>query len=214
MEEISVVRVQAMKDKAMFAEMLVQQKPIKFQVDCEASANILPNKHVGGVDLAPCSQSLVMWNGTRVKPMGACALQVVNPQNNTKYQYKVRFLVVRENLTPLLGLNATEKMGLLTVHKENFVDLVVKYTDVFDNGLGKLPGKVHLQVDPACQPVIPPARKVPISVRENFKCVSREMFQKHLHQELLGLLGVKCIADDVLIYGTDVADHDSNLEFH
>jgi len=33
-----------------------------------------------------------------------------------------------------------------------------------------------------------------------------------LNQELLGLLGVKCIADDVLIYGRDDADHDSSLE--
>jgi len=61
-------------------------------------------------------------------------------------------------------------MGLLTVHKENFVsivnnlenDLANSNPDVFDNGLGKLPGKVHLQIDPACQPVILPARKVPV----------------------------------------------------
>ena len=89
----------------------------------------------------------------------------------------MRFLVVKESLNPLLGLNATEKMSLLTVHKENFVsvvenlenDLANNYPDVFDNGLGKLPGKVHLQVDPACQPVILPARKVPVSVKEKFK---------------------------------------------
>ncbi|PFX14360.1 Retrovirus-related Pol polyprotein [Stylophora pistillata] len=136
-----------MKDKAVFAEMLVKQKPVRFQVDCGASANILPHKHVENVHLAPCSQSLVMWNGTKVKPVGTCALPVVNPRNNIKY--KVRFLVVKENLTPLLGLNATEKMSLLTVHKASFVwvvenlenDLVIKYADVFDEGLGKLPGK-------------------------------------------------------------------------
>ena len=48
---------------------------------------------------------------------------------------QIRFLVVQEDLTPFLGLNATEKMKLLTVHKENFVnvvesasnDLTVKY---------------------------------------------------------------------------------------
>ena len=59
-------------------------------------------------------------------------------------------------------------MGLLTMHKENFVsivenlenDLANKYPDVFDNGLGKLPEKVNLKVDLACQPVILPARKV------------------------------------------------------
>ena len=68
-------------------------------------------------------------------------------------------------------------MGLLTVHKENFVsvvenlenDLANKYPDVFDNGLGKLPGKVHLHVDPAYQSVILPASKVPVSVKEKFK---------------------------------------------
>ena len=249
-----------------------------------------------------------MWNGIKVKPVGTCALPVVNPWNYTKY--KVRFLVFKENLTPLLGLNATEKMGLLTVHKENFVsvvensedDLFVKYADVFDKSPGKLPGKVHLQVDLACQPVTLPARKVPVSIRKKFKvvispideptkwvsqfivavkksgklrvsriyqipvidkllpnlaeacvftkvdltstfwhlvledessllttfatphgryrwlclpfglCVSSEIFQKHLHQELLGLPGVRCIADDVLIYGRDDADHDGNLE--
>ena len=93
LEEINVVMVMAMKDKAVFAEMLVQQKPVRFQVDCGASANVLPCKHVEIMDLEPCSQSLVMWNGIKVKPVGMCALPVVNPQNNTKY--KVRFLVVK-----------------------------------------------------------------------------------------------------------------------
>ena len=68
-------------------------------------------------------------------------------------------------------------MGLLTVHKDNFFsvvenledDLTNKYPGVFDNGLGKLPGKVHLQVDSVCQPVILPARKVPVSVKEKSK---------------------------------------------
>ena len=50
-EEISVVRVQAMKDKAVFAEMLVKQKPVRFQIDCGASANILLSKYVEDVDL-------------------------------------------------------------------------------------------------------------------------------------------------------------------
>ena len=41
--------------------------------------------------------------------------------------------------------------------------------------------------------------------------VSSEVFQKHLNQELLGLPGVRCIADDVFIHGTSEADHDNNL---
>ena len=113
-----------------------------------------------------------MWNGTKVTPVGSCALPVVNLKTNEKY--KIRFLVVKEDL---LGLNATRKRKLLTVHRENFIDVVenanadftVKYAGVFNERLGTLPGKVHLQVDPDCKPVILPARKVPLSDREKFK---------------------------------------------
>ena len=175
LEEISVVRVQALRGRAVYARMLVRQQPVQFQVDCGASANILPLRYAEGEELDSCSQMLVMWNGTKVTPVGSCALPVVNPKTNEKY--KVRFLVVKEDLTPLLGLNSTQKMKLLTVHKENFInvvenvndDLTANYADVFNKGLGTLPGKVRLQVDPDCKPVILPARKVPVSVREKFK---------------------------------------------
>ena len=117
-----------------------------------------------------------MWNGTKVTPVGSYALPVVNPKTNEKY--KVRFLVVKEDLTPLLGLNATQKMKLLTVHKENFVnvvenandDLTANYADVFNKGLGT----IRPQVDPDCKPVILRARKVSVSGREKFE----EEFQR------------------------------------
>jgi len=57
------------------------------------------------------------------------------------------------------------------IHKENFVnvvenvnsDLIDKYPDVFDKSLGTL------QVDPDAKPVVLPAWKTPVSVREKFK---------------------------------------------
>ena len=80
-------------------------------------------------------------------------------------------------MTPLLGLNATQKMKLLTIHKENFInvvenandDLKANYAAVFNKGLGTLPGRVRLQFDPDCKPVILPVRKVPVSIRKKFK---------------------------------------------
>ena len=94
LEEINGVRIQAVKERAVFSKMLVKQQPIRFQIDCGASANILPLKYAKDEELAPCSQTLVMWNGTKVKPVGTCALKVMNPRNNEKF--KVRFLVVME----------------------------------------------------------------------------------------------------------------------
>ena len=74
--KISVVRIQAVKERAVCAKMFVRQQSLQFQVDCGANANILPRKHVEDVELSPCSQSLVMWNGTKIRPVGMCALQV------------------------------------------------------------------------------------------------------------------------------------------
>ena len=41
-EEISVVTIQATKDKTIFEKMLVNDIHVNFQIDCGASANILP----------------------------------------------------------------------------------------------------------------------------------------------------------------------------
>ena len=68
-EEINVVRIQAVKERAVFAKMLVKQQPIQFQIDCGAYANILLLKYAEDEELAPCSQTLVMWNCTKVKPV-------------------------------------------------------------------------------------------------------------------------------------------------
>ena len=43
-------------------------------------------------------------------------------------------------------------------------------------------------------------------------CISSEIFQRRLHQELAGLPGVKYITDDVLIHGTSDSKHDANLK--
>ena len=96
----------------MYSRKLVRKQPVQFQVDCGASVNILPLKYAEGEELDSCLQTPVMWNGTKVAPVGSCSLPVVNPKTNEKY--KVRLLVVKENLTPLLELNGTQKMKLST----------------------------------------------------------------------------------------------------
>ena len=174
-EEISIVRIQAMKEKAVFAKMLVSDVHVYFQVDCGASANILPYKYVQKEKISPCDRTLVMWNGTKAKPLGTCVVRVVNLRNQKKYD--VKFLIVKDDLTPLLGLKTTEEMRLLTIHKENFIstvfckktEVVDKHAEDFNDDLGRLPGIVHLEVDPNHKPVVLPARKIPVSVRDQFK---------------------------------------------
>ena len=67
-------------------------------------------------------------------------------------------------------------MKLLTIYKENFVnvvqdvnsDLIAKYPDVFKKCLEMLPGKACLQVVPDSKPVVP-MQKIPVSIHKKLK---------------------------------------------
>ena len=59
-----------------------------------------------------------MRNKTELKPEGTCRETLRNPKNCRKYL--IEFIVVKENLTPLLGAKVIQKMGLIEVHEENF----------------------------------------------------------------------------------------------
>ena len=82
------------KVQAVFAKMQVDNKAVRLQIDCDASANVLPFNFAKDIELTLCTKTLVMWNGTKVKPLGSCTVRVINRKNGVKYEMK--FLVGRE----------------------------------------------------------------------------------------------------------------------
>ena len=66
---------------------------------------------------------------------------------------------------PVLGATASQRMGLITVNRENIGQVTAKrnildqYKDVFNDELGHFPDEVHLEVDPTVQPVITAYKK-------------------------------------------------------
>ena len=271
----------------------------------------------------------------KMKALGTCKLLVENPK--TLLKYRVKFIVVEENLTPLLSRKAAEKMELITVNYERFEsvngvmnssDILRRYPDIFNADVGTLPGSMQLTLKPDAEPILRPPKRLPIELKDTVKqeldklvkagvlapvdeptdwvnqmaiatkrdgslgiCIdprhlnrslkrehyqlpvlddilpdlanakvfskvdlshgywhctldeessllttfstpfgrylwtrlpfglsaSYEIFQKRLHQALEGLLGVTCIADDILVYGVgdtleeSTLDHDQNL---
>jgi len=78
-------------------------------------------------------------------------------------------VVIKEKLTPLIGLSAAEQMKLLTVNESNLhrvaaVGVSEDLNDVYDRRLGTLCGEVHLHVDSSVVPVVMPARRIPILI--------------------------------------------------
>ena len=94
-----------------------------------------------------------------------------NPKKCKKYL--VEFVVVKENLSSLIGAQAEQHIKLITVNEENFVmtsppcskqaevkllktaeEVIKRFSDLFDRTLGTFPSKVHLEVEPKAVPVI------------------------------------------------------------
>ena len=312
----------------IYCEMLINDKPVRLQIDCGATVCILPKRYLENLEVRPEIVNLQMWNKLSVKALGKCKVHVKNPVTNEKF--KVDFVIVNQAFTPLLSGNAAQAMGLITVNYGNFKvvngistashSYIQQFPAVFKDTPGTLPGKrVHLTVEDGATPVVhcactlPEARKdavkaelqrlvdesiiVPIDEptdwvsqmsvaekkagiricidprplnevlkREHYKLpvlddvlpeltstckfsvcdlksgylhceldhessllttfatpfgrfrwlrlpfglkVSSEIFQKRLHQALEGLEGVRCIADDVIIWGRSNEEHDA-----
>ena len=77
--------------------------------------------------------SLRLYSKALLPIRGICKLKVTNPKTQT--EYTVRFLIVKGDYVPLLGANAAQKMGLLTVN----------YASIFDENVDNISSTVLLQ---------------------------------------------------------------------
>jgi hypothetical protein len=101
----------------------------------------------------------------------------MNPDGKIDFRCRIRklertlpFYVTSKGSTPILGKESCVRLGLIQHISADSIDsddpritkdeLLQQYQDVF-NGLGQLPGKYHIEIDPNATPVIHPPRKVP-----------------------------------------------------
>ncbi|KAL9979645.1 hypothetical protein ACROYT_G017335 [Oculina patagonica] len=139
-----------------------------FKLDTGAQCNVLPKTvydKITTMPLLPSSARLESYSKTSIKPVGKCELTCcVRGQ-----KHQVLFQVVDGSYTPLLGRASCEQMGLIqrinTISSRSILD---EFPDVFQ-GLGCLPGRYHISIDPSVPPVIHPPRRVPHSKRDPLK---------------------------------------------
>ena len=138
----------------IYCEMLINDKPVRLQIDCGATVCILPKRYLKNLEVRPEIVNLQMWNKSSVKARGKCKIHVKNPVTNEKF--KVDIVIVNEAFTPLLSGNAAQAMGLITVNYGNFKvvngistashSYIHHFPAVFKDTPGILPGKrVHLR---------------------------------------------------------------------
>ncbi|XP_053405074.1 uncharacterized protein K02A2.6-like [Mercenaria mercenaria] len=115
-----------------------------------------------------------------MKSCGTCVLLLKNPK--TRKRYKVKFVVIENDSTPLLGSQAIQKMNLIKIQYHNIcpVDLEktspqltmdeieTKFASVFE-GEGQFENHLHLEIDDTVKPVKMPVRRVPVAMKEKLK---------------------------------------------
>ncbi len=152
--------------------LLPSKTEVIFQVDTGASVNVLPLKyHPANIPLEPANKSLYAWNGEKITTLGSCKHTVYNTLNGQRYS--IEFLIIKEDLTPILGLKDSQTMRFVTINEENFervlkIDLG-EYEEVFEESIGTFPGTHSLKVNPNVKPVVMPDRRIPLSVRPQLK---------------------------------------------
>ena len=81
---INAVKQKSGFAKEVYTEMEINDKKIKFQIDCDASINVITECYATGSNIIPSNKTLKMWNGSELKPLGTTRLIVRNPKNREK----------------------------------------------------------------------------------------------------------------------------------
>nr|XP_022902184.1 uncharacterized protein K02A2.6-like [Onthophagus taurus] len=111
---------------------------------------------------------LESFGGFRINPMGSVKF---NCKTINKLRLLVEFLVVKENVTPILGLSACidlnliKRIDLLNVSSEAFVK---QNKDVFE-GLGTFHDLCKIEIRNDAKPVVNVPRRVPLAIKDRLK---------------------------------------------
>ena len=108
--------------REIYTEMMINDKKIKFQINCGASINIITKCHATKSHVTPSNKTLKMWNGTEMKLFGTTRLKFTNPK--TRKKYSIEFVVVPDDLTLLLGARTAQQMELITLPEDHFVSVL------------------------------------------------------------------------------------------
>ena len=135
-EWISIMKTGA-DSKVINCRMIVDGKDVTFQVEPDATANLLPLQYADSVK--PDARVLKMCNDSQLSTVGTCRTSVRNPCNQKKYS--VEFLVFEGNHTSIPGLKANEAIKIVKVQNENFESVTnIEFKQVFMGELGSLSG--------------------------------------------------------------------------
>ena len=145
---------------------------VEFKLDTGAQCNVLPKRmfktlKLKDTSLKPSATRLISYTGHKLYPCGTATVLC-------KYkaqEHHIEFQIIDYDAPPVLGRSTCTRLGLLqrimsVCYTEN--SILDEYPDLF-TGLGCLPGKHSIKIDPGVLPVIHPPRRVPVALRDKLR---------------------------------------------
>ena len=157
--------------------LLINNHRMCFKIDTGAQCNVISRQKYHQLSSMPLQQSharLVAFGGQR---LNACGKVTMNCQHKGK-RHPVVFEVIDHDTPNILGLKTCVELNLvqrMDAIDNHHVDILDRYSDVFE-GLGCITdASYHIKVDESAQPVVHPPRKVPVTLRPKIQQELRRM---------------------------------------
>ena len=147
----------------IFALMTLAGKSVGFQIDTGATCNVISKADLPtNATINASTNVLALYNKSTMPSLGNTELRLTNAKNGANY--KIKFVLVNANVTPIIGSISAQQMYLLKKQHHNLLkvdietpltktSMLASYKDVF-TGYGKMDGKLQLEDDESVKPVI------------------------------------------------------------
>ncbi len=110
----------------VFANLVLKDTTVKFQLDSSATVNILPveiyqeiSKDPELKHLANTATTLVMFNNSELRSLGSVKLEARNPKYNDSHL--TEYTVVSKGYKSLLGAQSIQQFNLMSVNVDNIM---------------------------------------------------------------------------------------------
>lgn len=172
-------QLQVHNSRGWMEKIKVENLFVNFRLDTGADANVLPEtifrqivaKSDKFIKLFKHVSLLKAYNESSIKTLGQVFLNI----NIRNIDVVIKFVVVAGDLSPILGIETCEKLGLISRNSVNGIQLklckeriIDNFSDVFE-GIGCFPGTVSIKVKDGTVPTSKPPSRVPLKLQERLK---------------------------------------------
>ena len=190
--ELGTVSDNRKRNKSLIT-LKIAGRDVRIKEDTGAEPTVIPYNLYTQLTKKPLQkihQPLEGWLAKKpIHPKGSVSL----PTQYKNRKLDVLYLVVEGDFTPLLGCDACLDLEVIKFMNLQLIDTpephvmnsetsrqdedqrLFQFQDCFSDNPGKLPTKVHLEIDPSVPPVVHPPRKIPIALLEPAQEKLKEM---------------------------------------